>query len=163
LNAIGDESGWNPNWAPDQPSSSPSLREDFHRYSIVVIEDNPADAFLVQEAITTYKVHANVLVVRDGEDAIRLIDRVDNDDKTSCPELFLLDLNIPTKNGEEVLSHIRNSRRCNATPVVVVTSSDSPRDRARTNALGANRYFRKPSDYDSFIQLGEVVREVLEV
>jgi DNA-binding response OmpR family regulator len=93
--------------------------------------------------------------------SLRLLKRADADDSAPCPELFLLDLNIPTKNGVEVLAYIRRSVRCRTTPVVIMTSSDSPRDRTVTQSLGANRYFRKPSDYDAFLTVGEVIREML--
>jgi CheY-like chemotaxis protein len=129
---------------------------------IVLIEDNPADAFLAQEAIAVHHVPANLLVIGDGEEAIRLISRVDTDEHVAAPQLFLLDLNIPRKNGEEVLAHIRNSRRSKKTPVVIITSSDSPKDRAKVDALGANGYFRKSSNYESFLRLGEIVRELLK-
>jgi CheY-like chemotaxis protein len=127
----------------------------------VLIEDNPADAFLVEEAIARYNAAANLVVIRDGEAAIRLIDRADIDESAQCPSLFLLDLNLPTKTGEEVLAHIRASKNCAHAPVVIVTSSDSPQDRARAERLGANRYFRKPADYDDFMRLGEIVKELL--
>jgi chemotaxis family two-component system response regulator Rcp1 len=130
-------------------------------FLIVLVEDNPADVFLVQEAITMHEVLASVLVIRNGEDAIRLINKADADDNAPCPALFLLDLNIPMKNGEEVLAHIRNSRRCANTPVVVVTSSDSPQDHARAERLGANHYFRKPTDLDAFMRIGEIIKGML--
>lgn len=130
-------------------------------FLIILVEDNPADVFLVQEAIAMYHVMANLQVIRDGEEAIRLISCADADENAPCPALFLLDLNIPTKNGEEVLEHIRKSKRCGNTPVVVVTSSDSPLDRTKAEHLGANRYFRKPTDLDAFLQIGEVVKEML--
>lgn len=127
----------------------------------MLVEDNPADVFLVHEAIAAHNIPANIVVIRDGEEATRLIGRADADNDVPCPELFLLDLNIPTKNGEEVLAHIRKSVRCGKTPVVIMTSSDSPRDRAIAQSLGANRYFRKPSDYDAFLAVGEVIKEML--
>jgi CheY-like chemotaxis protein len=151
----------NPNWEADPSFTSPSRAGFPDRYLIVLVEDNPADVFLVREAISTYKIPADVVVIRDGEEAIRLISRADADDNAACPELFLLDLNIPTKNGEEVLAHIRKSARCKKTPVVIMTSSDSPRDRAAAQSLGANRYFRKPSDYDAFVAVGEIINEML--
>jgi CheY-like chemotaxis protein len=132
-----------------------------HRYSIALIEDNPADAFLVQEAITNRHIPAKLVVIRDGEKAIQAIARVDADDNAVRPNLFLLDLNLPTRTGEEVLTHIRNSRRLSTTPVIVMTSSSSPKDRATAESLGASRYFCKPSDYDSFMQLGEAIEEIL--
>lgn len=128
---------------------------------VVLVEDNPADAFLVQEAIERYAAGAELLLFRDGEAAIRFIDRAEADEAAPCPALVLLDLNLPTKTGEEILAYIRRSSRCARVPVVVVTSSDSPEDRKRAQILGANRYFRKPSDYDEFMQIGRIVSEML--
>lgn len=128
---------------------------------VVLIEDNPADAFLVQEAVARHAGTAELMVFRDGEAAIRLVDRADADEAALCPALILLDLNLPTKTGEEILAHVRRSRRCAHVPVVVVTSSDSPEDRERAYFLGADRYFRKPPDYDEFMQIGKIVSEML--
>lgn len=153
----------NPNPAKEQPSSSRSLSEERHCYLIALVEDSPADAFFIQEAITIHDIPANVMVIRDGEEAVRLVNRADAEETAPCPALFLVDLNIPTKNGAEVLAHIRNSKRCRSTPVVVVTSSDSEKDRSRVKALGANRYFHKPADYDSFLTIGEVIKDVLKI
>jgi CheY-like chemotaxis protein len=127
----------------------------------VLIEDNPADAFLVREAITSRQISASMVVIRDGEKAIRAIRKVDADDTAARPNLFVLDLNLPTRTGEEVLVHIRNSSRLGSTPVIVMTSSGSPKDRATAESLGASRFFCKPSDYESFMQLGEVIEEML--
>ncbi|HEY3456083.1 MAG TPA: response regulator [Bryobacteraceae bacterium] len=132
-----------------------------HRHLIALIEDNPADAFLVQEAITNHHISASLVVIRDGEKPIRAIAGVDADDSAVRPNLFLLDLNLPTRTGEEVLARIRNSRRLSTTPVIVMTSSGSPKDRATAESLGASRFFCKPSDYDSFMQVGEVIEEML--
>lgn len=127
----------------------------------MLIEDNPADAFLVREAIERYTTGVKVQTIRDGETAIRLIERADAE-QTSCPALILLDLNLPTKTGGEVLARIRASKRCSKVPVVVVTSSDSTLDRACASALGADSYFHKPPDYDEFMRLGEIVRNFLQ-
>src|SRR5690242_3249859 len=159
--AMEGESGSNPNRAEGQPSFSPAPSEALHRYLIALIEDNPADAFLVQEAITNHHISASVVVIRDGDTAIRAIGAVDADENALQPNLFLLDLNLPTRTGEEVLARIRNSRRLSTTPVIVMTSSGSPKDRATAESLGASRFFCKPSDYDSFMQLGEVIEEML--
>ena len=158
---MGDASGSNPNRAGDQPSFSPAPSDVFHRYLIALIEDNPADAFLVQEAIANHHISASLVMIRDGEKAIRAIRRVDADDNAVRPNLFVLDLNLPTRTGEEVLAHIRKSRRLGSTPVIVMTSSGSPKDRVTAESLGASRFFCKPSDYDSFMQLGEVIEEML--
>lgn len=127
-----------------------------------MIEDNPPDVLLVKEALSEHRLDIDMENFRDGEHAIRFINRLDKDDALPSPALFLLDLNIPTRNGEEVLTEIRRSRRCATTPVIVITSSNSPRDRQLTQSLGANHYFCKPSDYDAFMKLGEVVQKLLK-
>ena len=77
------------------------------------------------------------------------------------PDVVILDINLPKKCGGEVLQHIRRSRRGYAVPVVVVSTSDSAKDREDVMNRGANCYFRKPSEYDEFLKLGAVIRAVL--
>jgi DNA-binding response OmpR family regulator len=77
------------------------------------------------------------------------------------PDLVILDINLPRKSGREVLRALRQSPNCGRTPVLVVTSSDSQRDRDEMANLGASLYFRKPSDYNEFMKLGDVVKTLL--
>ena len=128
---------------------------------MLVVEDNESDVFLIQEAIETSKLPVVVHVVKDGEQAVQFFDRSDADASVPCPALVLLDINLPKKEGDEVLKHMRHSRRCAAALVIVVSSSDSPRDRQQMKSLGADGYFRKPSEYDSFMKLGEMVKTLL--
>lgn len=126
------------------------------------MEDNDADVFLVEEALTQHGLQTPVRVLRDGALAQDFIAQIDADPEEPVPDLFLLDLNLPKRSGLEVLAMIRQSRRSAAVPVVIMTSSDSPLDRQETRRLNADRYFRKPSGYDAFMEMGRVVREVLE-
>jgi len=128
---------------------------------ILIVEDNRADLFLIRESIANAHVDAEIHVVSDGEMAIRWLDHADQDLTAPCPSLVILDINLPKKPGREVLGALRRSRRSAGTAVVVVTSSDSERDRAEMQALGVSEYFRKPSEYDSYMKLGELVRDVL--
>jgi CheY-like chemotaxis protein len=130
-------------------------------HQILIVEDSKADLFLIREAIAAAGVNATLYVVSDGQEAIQFLDNVDLR-VVPCPDLVLLDLNIPKKDGTEVLRHLRQSAGCKKSLVLVVTSSDSSRDRAAVNALGTNGYFRKPSVYADFLKLGEVVRNLLE-
>jgi len=75
--------------------------------------------------------------------------------------MVILDLNLPKKPGREVLQRMRQSPRCSNATVVVVTSSDSQKDREDVATLGASAYFRKPSEYDSFMKLGDLVKRLL--
>ena len=101
-------------------------------------------------------------VVRDGHKAIQFLDAADSSAAAPCPDLLLLDLNLPMRSGDEVLEHLRAGRRCRDIPVLVVTSSNSDQDRQSVMDLGATGYFRKPSNYDEFMKLGLVVKHLLE-
>jgi CheY-like chemotaxis protein len=127
--------------------------------SIFVAEDNPADLYLIREAL----LDLNLLlqVVSDGEEAFALLDRIDQDPETACPVAALVDINLPRRSGGEVLSRFRQSPRCGNAPAVIITSSDSPGDRADLLSLGAAQYFRKPSNLDDFMRLGQVVRDLI--
>jgi chemotaxis family two-component system response regulator Rcp1 len=127
----------------------------------LVVEDSKADLFLIREAITAAQIDVAISVARDGHQAVAFIDTVDAGQGSLCPDLVLLDLNLPKKDGIEVLRHIRNSLKCKATLVLVVTSSDSVNDREAVTSLGFNGYFRKPSAYAEFMKLAPMIRELL--
>lgn len=115
----------------------------------------------MREALEAAGVEANLHVMSDGEKAVRFIDEADEDGAAPCPCLVLLDLNLPKKPGIEVLRHLRRSRRCANSVVLVVSSSDSHKDKAEVASMGANGYFRKPSDYEAYIRIGETVKALL--
>ena len=129
-------------------------------YCILLVEDSPADAMVVRESLSEYRVTCNLTVVRDGEAAIRRIDELDAG-TSPCPDLVILDLNLPKRSGHEVLERMRASPRCSDIPVVVLSSSDAPDDKARAMALGSSRYLTKPPMFDDFMKLGAVFREIL--
>lgn len=130
-------------------------------FRIVLIEDAEPDVFLVREALRQASLPFELTVFDDGEKAVDFIDLMDADSSIGCPDVVLLDLNLPKKSGDQILAHMRRSKRCGQVPVVVVTSSDSPRDKAETARLGATQYFRKPSRLDEFMKLGPLVRDLL--
>jgi CheY-like chemotaxis protein len=130
--------------------------------TILLAEDNPGDVFLVRRALEKHGIQVELVVVEDGQAAIRYIERVDGDDSMCSPELAMLDLNLPRATGSRILSRIRQSRRCNDIPIIIVTSSDSPLDRDAAAQLGATEYFQKPGDLAGFMQLGQVVRDALD-
>jgi CheY-like chemotaxis protein len=143
----------------DQPSSSPSPGESAS--SVVLIEDNPTDVFLVKEAISAHDLNIELHLMEDGEQAIEFIAGIDASPHARCPRLFLLDLNLPKTSGIEVLAYIRRSKRCASSAVLIITSSDAKNDRAQSTALGATGYFRKPSGYEAYLKLGEVIQQLL--
>jgi two-component system, chemotaxis family, response regulator Rcp1 len=128
---------------------------------VLIVEDNEADVFLIEEAIGATKLRLSLHVVNDGDQAVRFFDRADADPAAPCPALIILDINLPKKQGGDVLQHMRGSRKCKDALVIAVSTSDSAQDRARMKSLGANRYFHKPSAYDEFMKLGDIVKALL--
>jgi DNA-binding response OmpR family regulator len=125
---------------------------------ILLIEDAEPDVFLVREALRQAGLAFSLKVLDDGEKAIEYINQMDRDEAVPCPQVILLDLNLPKRTGDQILDHIRKSGRCANVPVIIVTSSDSPKDKFHTTSLGATEYFRKPSVLDEFMKLGALVR-----
>ena|SRR5215471_16953342 len=128
---------------------------------ILLIEDSEPDVCLVREALEQNGVEYDLLVLSDGESGVDFIQRLDGDGVGPSPRLILLDLNLPRKSGAQVLECIRKSAACSNVPVVILTSSDSPKDKAITTQLGATEYFRKPSRLDEFMRLGPLVQRIL--
>jgi len=131
-------------------------------YRIWIAEDNPADVYLIEEALRRHQFAYLLKTADNGEDMLNLLALLDQDPAESCPDLFLIDLNLPRRSGDEVLARIRQSHRCAHVPVIVITSSDSPQDRARIRELGASFYFRKPADLERFMTIGGIVRDFLD-
>ena len=129
--------------------------------TILLAEDNPGDVLLVQEALAEHQIKHELHVVQDGAKALDFVSRMGEPGEAPCPDLVLLDLNLPKADGPQVLREIRKHPECAHTPVIVVSSSDAPKDRARMAEFGIARYFRKPSDFEAFLQLGALIREVV--
>lgn len=127
---------------------------------IFLAEDNDGDVFLVRLALEKRGLTHDLVVANNGEAALSLLEQAEHG-LTGAPELILLDLNLPKVNGNLVLSRIRQSPAFSGTPVIILTSSDSPKDRESALSLGADLYFRKPTDLRAFMQLGDVIQETL--
>jgi len=126
------------------------------------VEDNKTDVFLIREAIGSCRIDAEIEVLRDGEAALIWFQKVDEQHADACPDLILLDMNLPKRSGDEVLRHLRSSTNCRHSMVVIVSSSDAPQDREAVDTLGGAGYFRKPSSYDEFMKLGPMVKALLD-
>lgn len=127
---------------------------------ILLVEDNPDDEALTLRALKRQNVVNEIIVVRDGAEAIDYLfsegeytDRVPNGN----PTLMLLDLKLPKVDGLEVLRRVRSDKRTRMIPVIILTSSDEEKDIIDSYSLGANSYVRKPVDFDQF---GEAVRQL---
>ncbi len=154
-------SGSNPNPAKDQPSSSQSPFEEdglTELIRILVVEDNPSDLYLIRSAIEASGLKASITVQTNGELATNFFDEVDGNAALFSPDLVILDLNLPKLGGPEVLEYMRRSPRCQKAIVIVASTSGLESDRERVLKLGADAYFRKPSGFDEFLKLGDVIR-----
>ncbi len=121
---------------------------------ILLVEDNSADVLLVREALGTQNLDGELMVLSDGEQALDFIKAVDAGEQR-CPDLFILDLNLPKRSGWDVLERIRESA-CRVAPLVVLTSSDNEKDKENAARLGVSRYVRKPTRLAEFLSLGKV-------
>jgi len=128
---------------------------------IVLAEDNPADVGLVRYALSKHDVQCELRVISDGEQALAFIDDLDLNSGLPCPDLFLLDLHLPKRDGHEILQHLRASGRCGQTPVVMLSASEAPSDVENAEKCGAVHYFRKPPSLGQFMQLGIIVKQVI--
>jgi chemotaxis family two-component system response regulator Rcp1 len=131
------------------------------RALVLLVEDNPADANLVEEALLEAEVNCGLQIVGDGMKALEFITLVEGN-KTPCPDLILLDLNLPRLSGEEVLKRLRTSVTCGSVKILIITSSNAASDRERVLGLGATDYFRKPSSLEQFLELGPKIRQMLQ-
>ena len=127
--------------------------------TILLAEDNPADVYLIREALREHGINCNIREASDGKEVLSLLAPTQAGDLNL--DLIILDLNLPRHDGIEILQYIRDNRLLTHVPVVVLTSSDSPRDRSVANELGARRYLRKPSNLSDFMSLGAVFRDLL--
>ncbi|MGJ3249855.1 MAG: response regulator [Elainellaceae cyanobacterium] len=120
---------------------------------ILLVEDSPSDADLTIETLNDAKVLNNLHVVEDGVEALAYLRRVGHYIDAPRPDLVLLDLNLPKKNGREVLSEIKSDPELRLIPVVVLTTSESDEDILRSYQLHANCYVTKPVGLEEFIHL----------
>ena len=97
----------------------------------------------------------------DGEKAVHFIRSLDREPWVECPDLVIIDLNLPRKSGREVLETMRRSERWRHVPVVILSSSDAQEDRADAARLGTTRYIRKPSQLEDFLRLGAIFKEII--
>jgi two-component system, response regulator len=125
---------------------------------ILLVEDNPDDEALTIRALNKKQVMNQVVVVRDGAQALDYLfsqGEYEKRDKTDLPQVVLLDLKLPKIDGLGVLKRIRADERTKLLPVVILTSSNEEQDRVQGYGLGANSYVRKPVDFEQFMQAAE--------
>jgi CheY-like chemotaxis protein len=126
-------------------------------FQILLVEDNPGDVDLTREALHESKVHTHLSIARDGDEALAFLRHEGTHAAAPRPDLILLDLNLPKKDGRAVLTEIKADPALSSIPVVVLTSSEAERDIAHAYALHANCFVTKPIGLDQFI---EIVRSI---
>jgi CheY-like chemotaxis protein len=131
----------------------------FQAASIFLAEDSPADVYLFREALKAHDIECNLLVCSDGEKAMSFLLKAEKDGPV--PEVFVLDLNLPKIDGREILRRLRDSSRFAQAPVIILTSSDDPIDRADCMNLGADRYVRKAAKVSEFLKIGGIVKAMI--
>lgn len=129
--------------------------------NILLAEDNRGDVALVEMALKEHQIRHTLHVISDGAAALDFIKRMGKPDGPPCPDLLLLDINLPKVDGTELLSEFRRHPDCLHTPVITISSSVAPQEQARLRELHVTRYFQKPMDYQAFLELGQVVKEVM--
>jgi CheY-like chemotaxis protein len=126
---------------------------------VLLVEDNAGDIRLTQEALKEGALLIDLNVVRDGIEAMSFLRREDSYSEVSRPDLILLDLNLPKKDGREVLQEVKADPELMRIPVVVLTTSEAESDVAASYGLHANCYITKPVDMDQFIKIVKVLEE----
>lgn len=126
---------------------------------ILLVEDNPGDVRLTKEALKEAKVINHLTVLKDGVEALAFLRREGQYATAPRPHLILLDLNLPKKDGREVLAEIKDDERLKHIPVVVLTTSKSEQDVLKTYNLHANCYVTKPVDLDQFVAVVKSIED----
>jgi CheY-like chemotaxis protein len=124
---------------------------------VLLIEDDPGDVIMTREAFEEHQVPSRLTVVQDGAEALSYLRREGEYAEAIRPDLILLDLNLPRRDGREVLAEIKGDDELRRIPVVVLTTSQADEDVVRSYNLHANAYVTKPVDFDRFVA---VVRQI---
>lgn len=120
---------------------------------ILLVEDNEGDVFLVTEALEEGKIINKLSVTRDGKEAMDFLDKKGKYEKEELPDLILLDINLPKKNGHEVLEYIKEKDELKQIPVIMLTTSSSEKDISMSYKNHANCFITKPVDVDHFLKV----------
>lgn len=126
---------------------------------ILLVEDNSGDARLAREALRDAKVRNNLTWISDGTEALAFLRREGKYQRAPRPDLILLDLNLPRKDGREVLTEIKADEKFRRIPVVILTTSQAEEDVLRAYHLNANCYITKPVDLDQFMKVVKTIED----
>jgi CheY-like chemotaxis protein len=124
-----------------------------------LIEDNPGDVRLTQEAFKEGKVSTNLDIVMDGVEAIKYLRKQEKYANAVTPDLILLDLNLPKRDGREVLKEVKADEHLKRIPIVILTTSNAEQDIIKSYNLHVNCYINKPVDYDKFFDIIQKIED----
>ncbi len=145
---------------PSTPSSEIASFSEPSRdpFDILIVDDNQADLMIMQEALLETGLSANLHTAVNGEEAMKFLRRVGEHSTAPQPHLIILDLNMPRKNGYEVLEEIKSDRLLMRIPVVILTTSKADADISRAYASHANCYIPKPVDFNQFCEIMQRIK-----
>jgi two-component system, chemotaxis family, response regulator Rcp1 len=126
--------------------------------TIIVVEDNPLDIYLIRWVLTAHALAHELQVIDNGDRAMDYVNQLAHEERRRSPTIMLLDLNLPQRDGREILQRVKAIPYGSDVRVVVVTSSNNAADRQETLALGADAYFVKPYHLTEFMQLGDLIK-----
>jgi chemotaxis family two-component system response regulator Rcp1 len=126
---------------------------------ILLVEDNPGDIRLTREALRDGKIYNNLYVARDGVEAMAFLRKTGQYAHAPRPDLILLDLNLPRKDGHEVLAEVKTDENLRRIPVVILTTSQAEEDIIKTYDLHVNCYITKPVDLDQFVKIVKSIED----
>jgi len=133
--------------------------KSMNHIDILLVEDSPADVLITREAFAEFKIVNPLHVVEDGVEAMAFLNQEGKYASKPRPELILLDLNLPRKNGREVLAEIKADPRFKSIPVVILTTSHSEKDVLQAYDQHANCYIVKPVGFDNFVEAMKTIRQ----
>jgi chemotaxis family two-component system response regulator Rcp1 len=125
--------------------------------TVLFVEDNEAEQLIMKEAFKAAANQCNLAVVKNGVEALSYLKRQDPYQEATTPNLIILDLSLPKKNGREVLTEIKKDPKLEHIPILIFSNSESQRDICQCYSLHVNAYMNKPSDFQGFIDLAHVI------
>jgi CheY-like chemotaxis protein len=134
-------------------------KESNKPFYIMLVEDNPGDVRLTQEALKESKLYHELFIAMDGEEALEFLHQEGRFEEVPIPDIILLDLNLPKKNGREVLAEIKEDPKLKQIPVVILTTSEADIDIERCYEMHANCYITKPVEFEKFLEMIKKVED----
>jgi CheY-like chemotaxis protein len=128
--------------------------------TILVVEDNPVDIYLINWVLKAHELSYDLHVIENGDHAMDYVNQLAHTERRRSPTIMLLDLNLPQRDGREILQRVKAIPQGSDVRVVIVTSSTNPTDQRDTLAMGADAYFTKPYHLNEFMALGNLIKRL---